>query len=188
MVSDYPDWTDLIHLVGTDIMLAIDVQGAYIMMPVDIQAQYLTLDINIKAQDVVINIDIEAQSVGIYLKADWEVLQGNEKIMVLYTTNVPWANSDYVEYVVPEGKTFFVTYFTGLARAYAAADADKAQHFQAKLRIWGTDYVWVGGDGGFAVTLPTPLAVDGEDKIYGYIENRANHAMTMAVTVGGYQI
>jgi hypothetical protein len=64
-VSDYPDWTDLVHIIGTDIMVAVDVQGAYIMMPVDIQGQYITLDIDIVAQSVgSIAIDIAAQSVG----------------------------------------------------------------------------------------------------------------------------
>lgn len=64
MSSDYPDWTDLVQIVGTDIMVAVDLQGAYIMMPVDIQAQYITLEIDIVAQTVGnISIDIAAQSV-----------------------------------------------------------------------------------------------------------------------------
>lgn len=64
-MADYPDWTDLVHIIGTDIMVAIDLQGAYIMMPVDIQAQYLTLDINIKAAAVTLDINITAQDVDI---------------------------------------------------------------------------------------------------------------------------
>ena len=86
-MADYPDYTDLMHIVGTDItipieieasvvtleinlvaaeiMMPMDIQGAYIMMPVDIQAQYLTLDIDITAQSVGnIRIDLAAQSIG----------------------------------------------------------------------------------------------------------------------------
>ena len=64
-MQDYPDWTSLAHIIGTNIMVAIDVQGGYIMLPVDIQAQYITLDIDIVAQTVGnITIDIAAQSVG----------------------------------------------------------------------------------------------------------------------------
>ena len=64
-MADYPDWTDLVQVVGSDIMVPIDVQGAYIMLPVDIQGQYLTLDIDIAAQSVGnIEVDIAAQSVG----------------------------------------------------------------------------------------------------------------------------
>lgn len=63
MTQDFPDYTDLMHIIGADIMVPIDIQGAYIMMPVDIQAQYVTLDINIKTQELEsININIVAQS------------------------------------------------------------------------------------------------------------------------------
>lgn len=64
-MSDYPDYTSLLQIIGSDIMVPIDLQGAYIMMPVDIQAQYVTLDIDIVAQSVGnISIDIAAQSIG----------------------------------------------------------------------------------------------------------------------------
>jgi len=64
-MSDYPDYTSLLQIIGSDIMVPIDLQGAYIMMPVDIQAQYVTLDIDIVAQSVGdISVDIAAQSVG----------------------------------------------------------------------------------------------------------------------------
>lgn len=64
-MSDYPDYTQLFNLVGSDIMVPIDIQGAYIMLPVDIQAQYATLEISIVAQTVeYLTIDIAAQSIG----------------------------------------------------------------------------------------------------------------------------
>lgn len=64
-MSDFPDYTTLMQIIGSDIMVPIDVQGAYIMMPVDIQAQYITLDIDIVAQTVGnIAIDIAAQTAG----------------------------------------------------------------------------------------------------------------------------
>lgn len=64
-MSDYPDYTTLLQLIGTDIMVPIDIQGAYIMMPIDIQAQYVTLEMDIVAQTVGnISIDIAAQTIG----------------------------------------------------------------------------------------------------------------------------
>ena len=64
-MGDYPDYTDLVQLVGSDIMAPIDIQGAYIMLPVDIQAQYVTLEMDIVAQSIGnIAIDIAAQTVG----------------------------------------------------------------------------------------------------------------------------
>lgn len=64
MTTDYPDYTSAMQIIGSDVMVPIDIQGAYIMMPVDIQAQYITLEIDIVAQTVGnIAIDIAAQSV-----------------------------------------------------------------------------------------------------------------------------
>lgn len=64
-MSDYPDYTQIFQLVGSDIMVPIDIQGAYIMLPVDIQAQWATLEISIVAQTVeYLTIDIAAQSIG----------------------------------------------------------------------------------------------------------------------------
>ncbi|GAJ05813.1 unnamed protein product, partial [marine sediment metagenome] len=63
-MADYPDYTTLMQIIGSDIMIPIDIQAAYIMMPVDIQAQYLTLDIDIVAATVdKVNIDLVAQTV-----------------------------------------------------------------------------------------------------------------------------
>jgi len=64
-MSDYPDFTTLMQIYGSDIMVPIDLQASYIMMPIDIQAQYVTLEIDIVAQSVGnLAIDIAAQSVG----------------------------------------------------------------------------------------------------------------------------
>ena len=65
MPGDYPDYTSLLQIIGSDIMVPIDLQGAYIMMPVDLQAQYITLEIDIVAQTVGdITVDIAAQTIG----------------------------------------------------------------------------------------------------------------------------
>ena len=64
-MGDYPDYTDLMQIIGSDIQVPIDIQGAFIQMPVDIQAQYITLDIDIVAQSVGnLTIDIAAQTIG----------------------------------------------------------------------------------------------------------------------------
>ncbi len=63
-MADYPDYTQLFNLVGSDIMVPIDIQGAYIMLPVDIQAQWATLEISIVAQTVeFLTVDIAAQTI-----------------------------------------------------------------------------------------------------------------------------
>lgn len=74
-MGDYPDYTDIMQIIGSDIMVPMDIQAAYIMMPIDLQAayiqmpvdiqsQYVTLDINIKTSEALVNVDIAAQAVG----------------------------------------------------------------------------------------------------------------------------
>lgn len=64
-MGDYPDHTTLMQVIGSDVMIPIDIQAGYIMVPIDIQAQYVTLEIDIVAQTVGnIAIDIAAQTVG----------------------------------------------------------------------------------------------------------------------------
>lgn len=63
MGGDYPDYTDVMAIIASEIMLPMDVQAAYIMMPIDIQAQYINVGIDIKAQTIgKIKVDIKAQS------------------------------------------------------------------------------------------------------------------------------
>ena len=75
MGGDYPDYTSLMQVIGSDIMVPIDLQASYIMMPidmqaayiqmpVDIQSQYITLDINIETSEATLDVDIVAQTVG----------------------------------------------------------------------------------------------------------------------------
>jgi hypothetical protein len=65
MASGYPDWTGLVDIIGSDVMVPIDIQAGYVMMPVDLQAQYITLKIDIVAQSIGnIAIDIAAQTLG----------------------------------------------------------------------------------------------------------------------------
>ena len=47
-MADYPDYTTLMQIIGSDIMIPIDLQASYIQMPIDIQGQYVQLRVNIE--------------------------------------------------------------------------------------------------------------------------------------------
>jgi len=77
-LRDAPDYTQLSDVVitGTEIMVAmnlqgatiampIDVQGSTIAIPVDIQGQTINLDVNIVASTVTINVSVQSQAVDI---------------------------------------------------------------------------------------------------------------------------
>jgi len=77
-LTDAPDYTQLsdVIITGTEIMVAMDLQGATIAMPidvqgstiaipVDIQGQTISLDVNIVASTVTINVSVQSQAVDI---------------------------------------------------------------------------------------------------------------------------
>lgn len=207
MTLDYPDWTRLIQLIGSNIMMPIDIQGAYIMMPVDIQAQYVTLDIDIIAQTVGnigidikaatvdkinvdittqtianLTIDINAQHVGMYLKPDWEVKEGHGKAW-----NVSGANkatdATITQAYTPDGVTLYINQVSAMMFGYADEDKDKDQVFE--LVIAG---IYAGGNGGCQFVLPNPIKVISGVEANMTMYNRANHACNMRLSVRGYEI
>jgi len=207
MPQDYPDFTRLMQILGSDIMVPIDIQGAYIMMPVDIQAQYVNLEVDIVAQtvgnigidikaatvgnigiDIKANtlgnliIDIEAQSVGLYLKPDWEVKEGHGKAWNLTGTNKA-TDATITQAYTPSGKTLYITQVSAAMFGYADADKDKDQVFE--LLIGG---VYRGGNGGCQFLLLNPIKVNDGIEVNMTMYNRANHACNMRLSVRGYEI
>ena len=207
MTVDYPDWTRLIQLIGSNIMMPIDMQASYIMMPVDIQAQYVTLDIDIVAQtvgnigidikaatvgnigiDIKANtlgnlvVDIEAQSVGIYLKPDWEVKEGHGKAWNMSGTNKA-TDATITQAYTPSGKDLYITQVSAMMFGYSDADKDLNQVFE--LIIAG---VYAGGNGGCQFILPNPIKCPDGVEVNMTMYNRANHACNMRLSVRGYEI
>jgi len=214
-MGDYPDYTTLMQIIGTDIMVAIDLQGAYIMMPVDIQAQYITLDIDIVAQtvgnlsvniaaasignitvDIVaqtvgdITINIAAQNIGLWGKAGWEALQGHDKSLLISVGAANWGEDDEIDYTVPSGKTLYIVSFSGSTFAVGNTDADKPQMFRAYIRnvTTSTWLVQIGGNGGFAMSFPTPLVISENEMVRVFVENRANHQTGLNAVAMGFEV
>jgi hypothetical protein len=203
MAGDYPDWTDLVHIIGTDIMVAVDIQGGYIMLPIDIQGQYITLEMDIVAQTIGnitidiaaqtigdLEITINAQAVGIYLMPGWTALQGEDKDLDTAIVGLSAFTSSYGSYTVTAGKTLYITDVSFSIDANAAADGDKPQHG----KIWlendtdGQSLLWIGGDGGGGMPLSKPIKVASEKvlRIHGF--NKANHDLNIYVSVKGFEI
>jgi len=209
-MADYPDWTDLVQIVGTDIMVAVDLQAAYIMMPVDIQAQYVDLTVDIVAQTVGnitvdiaaqtvgnigidlkaqsvgnITIDVETQSVGIYLKADWEVLQGTDKNEYGYATVGAEAEAIVLDYTVPAGKTFYICQW-GFGVLWNGGVIAKLSHVHNAT----VTYLSVaGGYSGGTQSFTKPIAVLAGYHIKVYIINMdSGGAHTGYGSIGGYEI
>ena len=205
-MGDYPDYTEVMQIIGSDIMVPIDLQAAYVMMPVDIQAQYVTLDIKITAQTVTldinlkssditlnvditaqtvgnINIDIDAQSVGIQLQPDWQSVAGNYKGVTIQGTNLAVGGYGDNDYTVPTGKTLYVWITTCRCKANAAADRNNNQ--MCSVVVGG---IGKGGNGGASLVLPVPLKFTEGQTCTITFNNYANHALDYTADWRGYEI
>lgn len=167
-MGDYPDWTGLAQVVGTDIMVAVDVQGGYIMLPVDWQSQFA----------------------GVFLQPDWTALQGTDKNFRIAAANLPIGSSIDGEYPVPEGKTLFITGLSFFIVGSAPADRNNNQMGFAELYnlTTATYLAELGGNGGNGISFSKPLVIDGGETFMYLIYNRANHLVNAELTVWGYEI
>lgn len=88
MVLDYPDWTEKVNIIGTDIMVAMDLQGSYIMMPIDIQGQIddLNININIAASAVTLNVDIKTATAKVNVNISSQTANINVDIKAVTAT------------------------------------------------------------------------------------------------------
>jgi len=167
-VVDLPDWTTPIRVKGTDVMVAIDVQGGYIMLPVDFQDQFA----------------------GMYLQPEWATKEGVDKNLRASDANVARLGDAEVLYIITAGKTLYITHVGGQCAANLAADADKEQMCYVEVYdiTSASTLLELGGNGGVFANLAKTLKVAGEHQIRIRIYNYSNHNCDMAVHAGGYEV
>ena len=208
-MGDYPDYTTLMQIIGSDIMVPIDLQAAYIMMPIDIQAQYITLDINIKAQTIEqlkvnlvaqtidklkvditaqtigdINIDVNAQSVGLFGYPGWAAFVGEDKQLSGYVADcIPAGQYTIIEYTVTSGKTLYIT---------QASCIGTNQDGNIQLRVYKVvGSVSLGSAGGVCgafMHVEKPMVVVGGTLVRLYGRHFAAANQGMFGQLGGYEI
>lgn len=208
-MGDYPDYTDIMQIIGSDIMIPIDLQAAYIMMPVDIQAQYLTLEIDIKAQSIGnldvniaaadignigidikantlgnLTIDIEAQSIGVLLYPDWQAVQDADKDEVGYATCNDATYTRVLDYTVTAYKTFYICQW--------GFNVDGNTGVLARLEYQhNTTYkslAFSGGQVGNSHNFPKPIKVVAGDHIRIGLVQYSGGSITGYGCVSGYEI
>lgn len=207
-MADYPDWTDLIQIVGSDIMIPMDLQAAYIMMPIDIQAQYVNLEVDIVAQTVGnitvdiaaasmgninvdinaqtignITIDIEAQSIGIQSKPLWEQGQGHGKVWTGTSSNTAVGGSITSNYTPGTGKTLYIISFGAWQYAYTDSDRDKPDRMAFEIAS-----CIVGGDGGLHVNLDQPIIRAAGVQLTWVLYNYSYHAVNHGYWIKGFEL
>lgn len=166
-MGDYPDWTGLEHIVGTNIMLAVDVQGGYIMLPVDWQSQFA----------------------GVFLQPDWTALQGTDKNFHCGDTGQGYDGAQYAEYDVPAGKTLYICGASFSSMSERDRDSTVAVYFKGYLFDFTAGIVLapVGGIGGISVILNKPFVIPAGHNFRLFVINKADINVTLEASAWGWE-
>lgn len=167
-MADYPDWTRLHQLIGTNIMQAVDVQGGYIMLPVDWQSQFA----------------------GVFLQPEWSALQATDKNFHAAGVDLAFGGTAIGFYDVPEGKTLYICGYTfGMG---VSTDTDYDHHLWAQGFIENnTTSVYlavIGGQGGGGMVFSKPHVIPAENRFQMTLRNYSNLTCVGSITAWGYEI
>lgn len=214
-MADYPDYTDLMHIIGTDIMVAIDVQGAYIMMPVDIQAQWVDLDVAITAENIAnimlaltaetmenikiditaqtvgnIEFDIKAQSVGIYNQPEWAALKGTDIEKVGHVESVVAGDDAIVmTETVDTDYTWYITDIWCIINTIDDFTVDKGFAFGLSVTSINVGVLIAsGGSGGGHIHLNKPLKRTSGQTFYLCARNLTNAEVNFYGGILGFRV
>lgn len=146
---------------------------------------FIVGNVSIQAADVV----IAAQVAGIYLQPEWASLQQLDMNFNYPGVNVATGGNANGAYVVPAGRTLFITSIQAYIYGFAAGDRNSNQFFVGEAYTdSGSFTVQFGGNGGAILDFTKSLRVDALDTVNFYIRNYANHNVNMGISIQGYQI
>lgn len=174
-MPDYPDWTRLFHLVGTNITIPISIDASNVTLPISIDAvtvpinvtiasQWFDVDVNIAASEVTIDVNITAaavtlninfadQSVAVFDAAKWFSHQAQQVFIVGAASVLQNNYATLVSYTVPAGKNLFVvgaSYRTQPLTAVLYASG-------LEIVVASVEQFHIGGVAGQALSCDTPL-------------------------------
>ncbi|OGO08505.1 MAG: hypothetical protein A2Y61_03980 [Chloroflexi bacterium RBG_13_60_13] len=204
-MGDYPDWTRLFYLTGTDITIPISIDAVTVILPISIDAVTVTLDINIVASDITMPVSIEAstvtldvsisaatvtidinfsdQSVAVFDAAKWFAHQAQQYVFVGTGNAADDGGVLLATYTVAAGKNFYVC---GLS--YGIQDADGApKYMMARIDRAATDILYAGSAVGGFLILDMPLRfVAGQTINYRVWQYGSGFTLTLGGAFWGY--
>jgi len=174
-MSDYPDWTRLFYLTGTDIVIPISIDAATVTLPVSIDAATVTIDVALVASDVTLPVSIDAatvtldvnltaatatidinfsdQSVAVFDAAKWFAHNAQQQF-IIGSGSVPNNGSvSSASRTIPAGKVMFVT---GMAYNLECSTATPRSSGLI-LDVDGVRYGVYGSIAGGGLVFDTPL-------------------------------
>lgn len=154
MVSDSPDWTNNINIVGSTVTLNIAIQSSAVTLNVNIASSAITLNVNIASAAATVNVNIAGQTgnVNVNLNAATVTLNINflgqfDAVRGLgdYHATQGAAVTAVANLIIPQGvSTTVLTYLNG-----------------SGLSLWINGVSWAGTDGGVGIYCIAVLSING---------------------------
>lgn len=132
--------------------------------------------------------DFEGDKVGLYLKPEWAAKEGVDKNFYAVGADKAFGAGADGSYVVPAGKTLYITQYSYYNRAVLAADADNNQMCWGYLTDLIIADVVFGGNGGGGGILKKPWVIIAGATMKWYIKNTANHNCHIGLVINGYEV
>ncbi|GAH49069.1 unnamed protein product [marine sediment metagenome] len=134
--------------------------------------------------------DFEGDKSSIYSEASWAAKEANDKNFISWLANQATFGNTDIAYVVPAGKTLYITQISFMCHAFLAANCDLNQFCWAFIQesIGGAFKYYQGGNGGGGQTFTKPLVFIAGQALLGRIQNATNHNATIAISIGGYEL
>ena len=181
-MADYPDWTRLFQLAGTNITIPINIETSSVILDVNLAASDLTLDVNITAASVILDFNFADQSVAVFDAAKWFAHQATQWFVNGSATIAVGGGATLGSRVVPTGKeSYIVGCGYGIEGLGAVAYPDTLT-----IMLDAVITVRVGAAGGQTVIFDVPVrALAGQTMaLVGY--NGGPNAGTFRGTIWGY--
>lgn len=134
--------------------------------------------------------DFSPTAVDVVLRPEWAAVESKDKQFYATAVNVASAGNVVLNYVVPVGKTLYITeYSFSISATNPAVDGEKNQMGEGLIfnTTTATTLIKIGGNGGFGFTLPKPLAISGETVTF-IAYNASAHNVDLGVTALGYEV
>ena len=123
------------------------------------------------------------------IRSEWAELEGYYKVLTATAVNKTFGQTASVVYLVPGGKTLYITTLMGTALASLAADADNNQmcfvEFYAP-NVATLQSRW-SANGGNVIPLSQPIKVAEGGLFIATITNYSNHAQDLSISARGWE-
>jgi len=134
--------------------------------------------------------DFEGDKQRLYLTPEWAALEGLEKSFIAFDGAEVAGGTAHLDYVVPAGKTLYITRLSFKSEANDAGKEELNQICSAALINLDTgDYLWwQGGNGGGGLSLSQPESFSAGANVRFAVTNGSGHICAIYLTAIGYEV